>query len=454
MSSTEEKILGQTESICPICLKRIPAQRVSSGETVWLKKSCPEHGAFKTVIWRGTPDFSAWLVPQQLVHSHTSLTQVDAGCPYDCGLCPEHEQGSCCVQIEVTARCNLGCPYCFAGAGKDKKEPSLETIKGWLEQIMAFSGPCNIQLSGGEPTLRDDLPEIIRAGRARGFHFFQLNTNGLRLATDPGFVRELQAAGLSTVFLQFDGTEDDIYIKLRGRPLFAVKKRALAHCAEANLGVILVPTLVPGVNIHNIGTLIRFGLQNLPTVRGVHFQPVSYFGRYPQRPDNRWRITLPEVMRALEEQTGGIIKVENLVSPQANHRLCSFHGDFVFLPEGKLQPLTFPGSSSCCSPGGNEAGTAVKARQFIARRWATASSRLKTCQEEAGAINSWEAFLERVKTHSFTVTAMAFQDVWNLDLTRLRRCYLHVFSPAGRLIPFCAYNLTDVQGRPLYREEC
>ena len=154
-------------------------------------------------------------------------------------------------------------------------------VRSWYEALLASGHPSNIQLSGGEPTLRDDLPEIVALGRAMGFRFIQLNTNGLRLARDPSFVERLKEAGLASVFLQFDGTHDEIYRALRGGPLLEAKLKAIHHCEQQELGVILVPTLVPRINTNDIGTIIRFALENIRVVRGVHFQPVSYFGRYP-----------------------------------------------------------------------------------------------------------------------------------------------------------------------------
>ncbi len=142
-------------------------------------------------------------------------------------------------------------------------------------------------------------------GRNLGFSFFQVNTNGLRLARDPAFLEKLKEAGLSTVYLQFDGVRDEIYEQLRGRRLFARKEQAIERCARQGLGVVLVPTLVPGINTDDIGEIIRLALGYAPAVRGVHFQPVSYFGRYPQPPTDANRITIPEVMRAIEEQTAG-----------------------------------------------------------------------------------------------------------------------------------------------------
>jgi uncharacterized radical SAM superfamily Fe-S cluster-containing enzyme len=169
------------------------------------------------------------------------------------------------------------------------------------------AGKSLVQLSGGEPTTRADLPDIVRAARQAGAKYVQLNTNGVRLGSDPEYVKALADAGLSFVFMQFDGTDDSINVKLRNRPLLEAKKRAIENCAAFNLGVTLVPTLVRGVNTNNIGDIIRFAVNSSPAVRGVHFQPVSFFGRVPRLPSDDDRFTLDELVHEISLQTGGSI---------------------------------------------------------------------------------------------------------------------------------------------------
>ncbi len=450
-----DQILAETESVCPQCLVRIPAQRVARGENVYLRKVCPEHGPFETVIWRGKPTLSTWVSPKTPSFPVAPLTSVTHGCPYDCGLCAEHQQHSCCVLLEVTQRCDLRCAVCFANAGKSAPpDPDLATITGWFQHLLDSSGPCNIQLSGGEPCVRDDLPEIVAVGRTLGFSFFQVNTNGLRLARDPAFATRLREAGVSTIFLQFDGINDAAYIALRGRPLLAQKQAAIEHCAAAGLGVVLVPTLVPGVNVDQIGMMLSFALEHMPSVRGVHFQPISYFGRYPQPPDDTMRITIPEVIRAIAEQTDGRMPVASFIPAGAEHAMCSFHGNFVLMPDGHVLPLMRSRPSSCCGPSVPviaEEG-ARRSRAFVATHWAAPV--ITPCKNEndgASLFGEWDRFVQRAKTHTFCVSGMAFQDAWTLDLERLRLCYIHNISPKGLVVPFCAYNLTTQDGRSLYR---
>ena len=187
----------------------------------------------------------------------------------------------------------------------------IDEIATTLDALRAGSGQVHVQLSGGEPTVRDDLPEIVALVRAKGFDFVQLNTNGIRIGREPAYLAALADAGLDCVFLQFDGVSDAVYRELRGRDLLAAKRLAIESASAAGIGVVLVPTLVPGVNTDEIGAIVDFAKGEMPTVRAVHFQPVSYFGRCPDTPRDEDRITLPEVMQALIEHSQGTIRLED-----------------------------------------------------------------------------------------------------------------------------------------------
>jgi 7,8-dihydro-6-hydroxymethylpterin dimethyltransferase len=268
-----------------------------------------------------------------------------------------------------------------------------------------------------------------------------LNSNGIRLGEDRTYTKALAEAGLSFVFMQYDGTEDFIYAKLRGKPLLAKKKAAIKACADHMIGVTLVPTIVPGVNDRNIGEILDFGFSNSPAVRGVHFQPASYFGRYPHPLGNEDQITLPEILRAIEHQTAGKVIAADFVPSGCDHPRCGFHGDFVVLPDALIK-LTSRQESCSCNP--DDGNAHLKNRSFVARRW----KRTIPGGREDGCCNKdyreMDNFLERIKSHGFTITAMAFQDAYNIDIERLRRCSLHVYSD-DKLIPFCVRYLTTAQ---------
>lgn len=441
-----------TESVCPVCLRRLSATRETRGEEVFLVKVCPEHGRFETVLWRGAPERASWERRKVPSRPERPVTSMERGCPFDCGLCPEHRQHTCTALLEVTRRCNLRCTWCFADAGgaDAPEDPGIETVERWYHFLLKTSGPCNVQLSGGEPTVRDDLPEIIARGRSLGFPFIQLNTNGLRLARDPGYAERLAEAGLASVFLQFDGLDDANCAVLRGRPLAAEKVRAVERCADARLGVVLVPTLVPGVNTGEIGAILDFAVAHARTVRGVHFQPVSHFGRTPGPPSDADRVTIPEVLREIERQTDGRMRVEHFAPPGCENAFCSFHGNFVVLPGGEVKSWGRSGAGSCCSPVEIASEGAEKARNFVGRFWSH-PEKAPVVDLSGPSLGGWDVFLERVRTHALTVSGMAFQDAWNLDLDRLRDCCIHVVTPNERLVPFCAHNLSDASGRPMRR---
>ncbi len=418
-------LLHKTKSICPVCSRQIPAVLVAKGEDIFLEKTCPDHSFFSTLVWRGHDiPYANW--------GGERPAEIPANCPNDCGLCPGHGQDTCCILVEITQRCNLNCRYCFADGGATlKQEPTVAELAETFRTLVG-RGLTFLQLSGGEPTLRDDLPQIVAAAKDAGATSIQLNTNGLRLAREPEFTRALAEAGLTFVFLQFDSTRPEATEFLRGADLLTAKQEAIRICGELGLGVTLVPTLVPGVNTDDIGALIRYGLSLSPVVRGVHFQPVSYFGRCPYTPKDADRYTLPQLVQAVEDQTGGLVTRRDLAPSCCDHPRCGFHGDFIVLPDGLLS-LTPRERTSCCKT------TALQNRAYIARRWKRdlAGEAVFSGQEETLDMNDLTTFLTRGRTHVFTLTAMAFQDRWNLDLERLNACSLHVYAN-GKTVPFCA----------------
>lgn len=440
-------VIGTTESVCPVCLRRLKAEKRAEQDGIYMDKGCPEHGRFSALIWEGDlRSYLHWSTESIREEQPVEPRGTEKGCPYDCGLCKEHQRKGCCVLLELTNRCNLRCPVCFASAGETPvKEPSLADIGRQFDMLMAHGGPFNIQLSGGEPTMRDDLPEIIRLGREKGFSFFQLNTNGLRLAREPGYAEALKNAGLNTVFLQFDGVTDDVYIALRGRGLMEEKEAAIANCAAAGLGIVLVPVIARGVNEEQVGEVLRYGLAHAPAVRGVHFQPISYFGRCaldrPVKP-----ITIPKMLALIEEQTGGMMRAADFGGGGAENPYCSFHASYRRMADGRLKALARK-SSGCCCTGSDDS------REFVANQWSgTEEERVFHADGELEETSALDAFLAQIRQDTFAVSGMVFQDAYNLDLTRLKRCYICEVDEAFGMVPFCAYNLTNTEGRALYRK--
>lgn len=461
----DDEMVRKTYSICPVCLKKIPASLVQKENgSIWQEKTCEAHGSFQVPVWKGMFDFADW------ISSETPLSEEEnAHCDGDCRACDAHGQGTCCVILEVTKACNLRCTFCFAHGGEDPAMPSTESLKQDIDQIVRLAGDPLLQLSGGEPSLRDDLPELVRYAKEAGCSYTQINTNGIRLAEDEDYVASLAKAGLDIVFLQFDGVDDAIYRALRGQDLLEKKLQAIRNCDKYRIGVTLVPTVVPGINDHALGGIIRLAVELFPAVRSVHFQPVTYLGRYPGGGETgTWseallfdRYTLDELMHDLVGQTG--IPESALLPSRCDHAACEFHATFIVNDSGHLIPV---------SDRANDVRTcrtsAAQNRRYVAEHWKRAEGDVackEAVVEQAGTVErrqktarpeqteplrlgskedlDFDTFIRYMKTRTLKISGMAFQDAANLDLERLYRCSLHVYE-AGKLLPFCGKYLTPM----------
>ncbi|MDR3304932.1 MAG: radical SAM protein [Clostridiales Family XIII bacterium] len=518
------------QSICAVCGRPIPAAYVRRGDAVYAEKTCPEHGPSRALASENAEEFERWLrfpsvtVPPRVTAARgvrkVFPTDADGAegilnteCPYHCGVCENHLMTACCVLLNVTSACNQHCPYCFADAGepgpsgssgasgpsgqsgssggfgpsggearRSFDDPGLAEIGRRLDRLIELGEErkFNIQLNGGEPTVRDDLPEIVRLCKEKGFEYVQLNTNGRRLAGvypdadlggDAGaaYAKSLKAAGLSAVFLQFDGVDDSVYEKLRGEPLLEIKKAAIRNCGAAGLPVTLVPTVLKGVNLDSVGAIVDFMLAQGRTVKGVHFQPASFFGR---RPDERnadgdydGRVTMFAVMEEIEKQTGGRVGRDALAPISTGHPLCCFCAAFLRERDGSLTPMR--GSNECCAPA-DPLEIVRRDRDFVLNKWETAgpaedcrcappedcrgntpdeiTGEAPEAPEAAGEASeftdtalSFDDAIAYLRGNMFTISGMAFMDAGNLDAERLRRCRVQVFTEEGRLVPFCGY---------------
>ena len=403
--------IRETRSVCPVCRRNLPAWLTQEPDgTILLEKQCPEHGAFCVPIWRGKLDFDQWLLGTEPLAEGCGLC-----CPEDCGICPEHEIGTCCTLLEVTQHCNLHCRFCFADGGKSAQDPSLEEMKAAIREITAKCGRPLLQFSGGEATLRDDLPELVSYAKEAGCSYTQVNTNGIRLAEDPAYAERLREAGLDIVFLQFDGTRENIYETLRGAPLLETKRKAIEVCSRLRIGVTLVPTVVKGVNDDNLGELVRLAVSLAPGVRGIHFQPVSYFD--------------------ISEQAR--IPIESFMPSRCDHPLCGFHANYLITPDGGLKAL------SSITHSAHTRGCAKDNREYVARHWRRPPEE-PAPEADFSEEMDFDTFLYRLRHGSLTLSAMAFQDAMNLNIERLHRCSLHVYDQ-GKIKPFCAKYLTTTE---------
>ncbi len=441
-SMDNKKKIRETWSVCPVCLKKIPAVLTENKEQViFLEKNCKEHGAFCLPVWKGNFDYHDWIVRELPMSAEES-----DNCSGDCRMCGSHGQGTCCVILEVTKSCNLRCPWCFARGGEDGEMPSFDRLRKDIDRITEVAGDPLLQLSGGEPTLRDDLPELVKYAKKAGCSYTQINTNGIRLAGDEAYVKALAEAGLDIVFLQFDGVDDQVYQTLRGRPLLDIKYQAIRNCDKYRIGVTLVPTIVRGVNDDRTGDIIRAAIKLFPAVRSVHFQPVTYLGRYPGQTQPEDRYTLDELMVDLVGQTG--IPRRALLPSRCDHAACEFHSTFLIDEERQMIPV------SDRSADRREKRTAARDnRVYVAEHWKRPETAPDLCADysapdpgtpiEFAATDQldFDTFIRYMKSRTLKISAMAFQDAMNLDLERLGRCSLHVYEK-GRLLPFCGKYLT------------
>lgn len=444
--------IGETDALCPVCLRTIHADKVEEGDDVFIVKKCPDHGEWKVKIWSGAENYK-YLYEFAAVPKTPKKRAIGEirDCPQECGLCDRHLQHSCLVVAEVTNRCNLNCPICFAtanGCGYDF-HPDMETIRGMFKTIVEYvNSPRCVQLSGGEPTVRDDLPEIVKMAKDMGIEHIEVNTNAVRISKDIEYLKKLRDAGVDDFYMQFDGTNDEIYMKTRGKPLFDVKKKAIENCKEVGgIGITLVVTVSPDINLDSVGEIIKFATENVPVVKGVHFQPIAHFGRYPVEPKDENRVLLPDLVKAIEKQTKGMLRADNFMPTSCSNVHCDLKSLSVVLPDGSLFPLT----TMSLGPPKKTENIADKTRTEVSQYWRVIEDTMDGGNDTED--NSWRSFVKRAKTHYLTVSAMAFQDAWTGETERWERCCIHVVTLDGRLIPFCLFNVTSKDGTTLYRRK-
>ena len=437
--------LGQTTSLCETCLELVPAKIIAEGQSVYYLKRCRAHGVQKTLIaddlgyWKAQKD---WIKPGD--RPLTTQTRTDHGCPYDCGLCPDHEQHSCLAIIEINEACNLTCPVCFAGSSTALQgQRSLAEIERMLDGLVASEGePDLVQISGGEPTLHPQFFEILAAARRRPVRHLMINTNGLRIAREAGFAERLAEfmPGFE-VYLQFDSLRREALMELRGADLVRVRTQALEALERNNISTTLVVTLKKGVNDDEIADIIRFAL-TWRCVRGVTFQPIQDAGRNDGFDPKAHRIVLTEIRRRIAE--AGVFALEDLIPLPCNpDQICIGYG----LRDGaSVAPVTalFPRELFVAAAPNTvtfEAYPELQRKIFDLLSLSTAQadtsdklSALLCCLPEAVVPESL------AYEHTFRVVISQFLDRFNFDLGTVKRSCVHFVQPDGRIIPFDTYN--------------
>ena len=460
-------LIRTTKSICPVCSRTVDATVYEENGSVYMDKRCGEHGTFKDLCWSDSALYQRFEANDTagVGSRETTETEPNEECPLACGLCPQHESSTVLGVIDVTDRCNLSCPTCFAKSDDNGSEtdPSIEDLKAIIDNFATNTNASGLQFSGGEPTLRNDLPALIKYARTK-FEHVEVNTNGVKMAASAEFCKEMESAGLSVAYLQFDGVTEEPYEQLRGRKLLEVKLKAIENHRKAGPkpAIVLVPTIVKGVNDDQIGAIIKFAVENSDIIRGVNFQPVSFCGRTPH--DLNERITVSDIIHKIEEQTG-FLRTGDFYPPSVMSVLlgtlgksevgCHFScGAFSYLVinpfkksvygktlrrngkvEGKVEPIT------------SYVDIEKLATAYAKNRKITLLNALRAFHPSLLK----ELFVSFIKSRDYEdlsdlhfnllfIGAMHFMDSYNFDFARLRKCVVHYGLPDGRIVPFCSYN--------------
>jgi uncharacterized radical SAM superfamily Fe-S cluster-containing enzyme len=436
---------AQTTSLCEVCLKLVPTKILIEGDDVFYQKRCREHGVQKTLIssdadyWKSCKDYlkpgDRPLAPQM----HT-----EHGCPYDCGLCPDHEQHSCLAILEVNEACNLSCPVCFADSSiKRTAHRDLATIERMMDTLVESEGePDLLQISGGEPTIHPQFFEILDAAKRRPIRHLMINTNGIRIAREPEF-----AARLATymprfeVYLQFDSLKRDALMNLRGADLRSVRQQALEALEKHNISTTLVVTLKKGVNDGEIAEIVRHALE-WRCVRGVTFQPIQDAGRNDGFDPKAHRVLLSDVRR--EVAKANVFALEDMIPLPCNPDAISIgyglrNGRAVapitsliprdVLVEAAPNTVTF------------ENFPELKRRMFDLLSLSTAAA--DTSEKLAAVLCCLpEAAVPQEVSYeqTFRVVIVQFLDRFNFDLGTVKRSCVHFVEPDGKIYPFDTFN--------------
>ncbi|HYL81349.1 MAG TPA: radical SAM protein, partial [Candidatus Acidoferrum sp.] len=294
-------------SLCPECLQTIPAEEVIEDGRVIMRKSCPAHGSFRDIVFSDAGMFlrmEAWHFGDGQGFANPA-GDVEGECPQRCGICGWHTSHTSLANVDLTSRCNLACPICFADANRRAYELTFDQAEATLRRLRAQrpAPAFAVQFTGGEPTVHPRFLDIVASAKTLGFSHIQVASNGLALA-DPDFACRARDAGLQYVYLQMDGTTDDVFRKIRGTALLDKKLAVLQAARKAGLRVIFVPTILTGVNDHQIGDLFRLAFEHLDVLSGISFQPMTFTGRMPEGDRLRLRFTLSDLAREFSLQTG------------------------------------------------------------------------------------------------------------------------------------------------------
>lgn len=440
-----------TLSLCPECLRRIDAKIVFENDKVYMLKRCPEHGNSKVLIADDVPYYKNirnYNKPSEMPYKFNTKTHY--GCPYDCGLCPDHEQHSCLTIVEITDRCNLSCPTCYAGSSPNYgRHRTLQEVKAMLDAVVVNEKePDVVQISGGEPTIHPQFFEILDYAKSLPIKHLMLNTNGIKIAKDFEFAKRLKSYTPDfEIYLQFDSFEDEALYSLRGAHLRKIREKALEHLNQLNLSTTLVVTLQKGLNDHEIGKVIDYALKQ-QCVRGVTFQPTQIAGRLEHFNPETDRMTLTEVRRSILEQTD-IFTADDIIPVPCNPDALAM--GYVLKLNGEVFPLTRYVNPSDLLDNSKNTIVYEQDDQLHQRMFEIFSTGTST-DKATDKLHSLLCCLPFVEAphltynNLFRIIIMQFVDAYNFDVRAIKKSCVHIVDKDNKIIPFETMNL-------LYRDD-
>jgi uncharacterized radical SAM superfamily Fe-S cluster-containing enzyme len=501
MNFRDYTFLGMTQSFCPECLHDarlrsgrqptgrlsdqsvtrggapdvglVPAKIIERGGRVYFRKRCAVHGVREDFVCSDAKWFDRREYATPAKQPQWMAVEPALGCPFDCGLCTEHEQHTCLGVLEITSSCNLECPMCYAASAPGGVHLSYDDCCRAIDHLVAAEGrPEVLQLSGGEPTIHSQFLEIFEYACNQPIDIVMINTNGVRLARDAAFLEAVaELRHRAEIYLQFDSFNDAAYRSLRGESLVETKLRAIEALGAARMRTILVCTLQTGVNDHEIGAIVRFA-QDRPWITGVSFQPAAYVGRTVLPDELERRITFPDVIRGVARQCPEVwhesdftplpcahpnahtlayaYRARRIVAPLARFIDVSQHldllsGAITFTRARARELVAKVISRQCCGPGGCEEGRngLVGLSELNGKPMADGQARVRGNSLESIA----EEFFRRVLAEDvspadvFRITTTSFMDAYNFDVRQAMKDCVHFLLPSGHIVPFSAYNL-------------